>query len=476
MRRMPPGYISNFDSASGMLRATARYLQGRDFPGWGLGTPVKRILPLASHLPQWAREAIYAGGGLGEGIALAKTHKVSSDRIAEWVTGLYPARKYPGVMIGSSNGALVHLAAALGMPWLPQTMFVPVRQADVHPDDAISGLNSGLDAGRRLLEANPDIQLHHMHDPNQDRLMLHTMTYFRIKWIKLAQAYKDFLTDSLSPGDPIIIVDCTRKWPVTRLGDRHVFQFGALGGATEKDFHEGTPAVAEYLKKYDSHRRKWEPPAPTETYTEAEWGFAPPLRKEIEDFAARRGHPIITLRLEEPEHLSPFVADFYRDQLRKRGKPHNRLFIESFLMVEPYWTMRTGSVPYWMKFNMEPSREAVLRYLAQSDSYEDIYLTLFQHGVECVGLPAIDDWREVIGKAGRRGTFLGFDPDLYPRDFGALARYQDSVQEIPSRYPLPGPVRLADLQKFIARDPDRYDLSWEGLPEAAQHPEQQAEA
>ncbi|MFC7704629.1 hypothetical protein ACFQXB_10535 [Plastorhodobacter daqingensis] len=466
MRPFPPSYISNFDSASGFLRATALALKGKDFPGWGLGRPVKKILPLASHLPESIRELIYAGGGLGEGIAPSQTGKVSAERIAAWVTGLYPRRPYPGVMIGSSNGALTHLATALGMPWLPQTMFVPVRQTNVHPDDAIPGLDSHREAGEALLAANPELQLHHMHDPNQDRLMLHTMTYFRVKWRRLAEAYKQFLRDTLSPGDPIILIDCQRKWPVTRVSDRYFFQFGALGGASEKDFFEGSPAVAEYLEKYGSHRRKWEPPAPDHTAPEAEWGFEPALRADLEAFAREQGHPIITVSFEEPEDLSPLVAEFHRSLYHARGMAANRLFVESFLMVEPHWTLRTGSVPYWMKFNMQPSLEALERYLNGAERYEDIHLTLFQHGVDCVGLPPIDDWRRLIAThASRRGAFLGFDPDLYPRDFGALAGYQDAVQQdIKARYPLPGPVTLGQFGSFIASRGDAFAPRWDGLP------------
>lgn len=465
MRPMPPSYISNFDSASGFLRATALAIKGKDFPGWGLGAPVKKILPLASHLPEPVRELIYAGGGLGEGIAPSKTGSVSADRIAEWVTGLYPSRPSPGVMIGSSNGALTHLATALGMPWLPQTMFVPVRQSDVHPDDAISGLESHREAGEALLAANPELQLHHMHDPNQDRLMLHTMTYFRIKWRRLADAYKQFIRDTLSPGDPIILIDCQRKWPVTRVSDRYFYQFGALGGASEKDFFEGTPAVAEYLEKYGSHRRQWEPPAPDHQAPEAEWGFEPALREDIESFAAEQGYRIITVTFQEPEDLSPLVAEFHRSLYQARGMSAKRLFVESFLMVEPHWTLRTESVPYWMKFNMQPSLEALERYLSSTDPYDEIHLTLFQHGVDCVGLPPIDDWNRLITHhARKKGAFLGFDPDLYPRDFGALAGYQDAIQEdITARYPLPGPVSLDQFSRFVAERGEEFVPNWQGL-------------
>jgi len=78
--------------------------------------------------------------------------------------------------VGSSNGAVVHLAAALGAPWLPQTLLLPVRHGGVHPDDPAGDLATAVEPARVLLAANPELVLHHMHDANQDRLMIRHMT------------------------------------------------------------------------------------------------------------------------------------------------------------------------------------------------------------------------------------------------------------------------------------------------------------
>src|SRR5207245_1384697 len=71
-----------------------------------------------------------------------------------------------------------------------------------------------------------------------------------------------FIRRWLAPGGTLFLVECGLKWPTTGLGDRHVFQFGALGGAEPQEYHEGGERVAEYLARYRSHRRRWEPPAP----------------------------------------------------------------------------------------------------------------------------------------------------------------------------------------------------------------------
>jgi hypothetical protein len=180
------------------------------------------------------------------------------------MTGQYPRGRFPAVAIGSSSGALVHLCAAFGIPLLPTTFLIPVRQRGVDPDDPRAGMQAGLAGAARLLGANADLELHHMHDPNQDRLSLRRMTYFRVKRRTLGQAFTRFLAERLEPGGTIVVSDCRLRWPVTRIGDRHVFQFGAVGGMEPDEFHSGSRRVAEYLARYGSARRRWDPPEPDE--------------------------------------------------------------------------------------------------------------------------------------------------------------------------------------------------------------------
>jgi len=57
------------------------------------------------------------------------------------MTDLYPRRTYPAAVVGSSNGAAVHLWGALGIPWLPQTFLVPVARSGVHPDEPFDAMH-----------------------------------------------------------------------------------------------------------------------------------------------------------------------------------------------------------------------------------------------------------------------------------------------------------------------------------------------
>ena len=198
-----------------MLRMLANYLQGRDFALLGESRwrsaglrPLARIINSMSHP---VKEQIYIWSGRYEAIAASKLDRAITSRVAEWAASLYPQRKYPAVAVGSSNGALTHLWAALGIPWLPQTFLIPVARSGPHPDEPQQDVKWAEKWIPAFLESNPDVQLHHMHDPNQDRLMIQRMTYFRVKRLWLGQAYESFIRQYLEPGGTIFIVDCNLK-------------------------------------------------------------------------------------------------------------------------------------------------------------------------------------------------------------------------------------------------------------------------
>lgn len=291
--------------------------------------------------------------------------------------------------------------------------------------------------------------------------MIRQMTYFRVKRRRLGAGYERFLAERLPAGGTIIVNECQRTWGVTRVSDRHVFQHGAVGGATEEEFHKGSDRVTRHLEKERSPYRRWEGPEPDDRMPEAEWGFEPVLLDDIMRIAKERRYRVIRMRHPEPHALSPFVADLYRWWYRRRRIPANRLLIESFIVLEPWWALRTGSVPFWMEFNMEPSLRAVHEYLDGVEPYEEIHMMMFNHGVPAVGLPTSGEWETVLRRARRRGGWVGADPSEFPMDYAQFSRYHTDVQRIPARHPLPGPLGLGELQDFVQGQGDRYRLSFE---------------
>jgi len=455
----PDRTVASFDSATGMLRALANSLQGRDTPLLGqlpgrYEALMSGALGIVNALPPRLAQKAYAVGGWMEAIRPGDAGRVDADALAEWVVDHYPRRRYPVIFVGSSNGALTHLAAAMGAAWLPQTLLIPVRQKHAHPDDPAADLRTLRSAGEELLAANPGLHLHHMHDASQDRLMIAGMSYFRVKWGRLPPAYRRFIAGHLAPGGVVVAVDCGLHWPTTTVTDRYAFQHGAVGGATVEEFRFGGPRVAAYLARYGSPVRAWNAPEPDGTSPEAEWGFAAELLGDLRGLGARTAR----LGFDRPEALSPVVADLFRDRYAALGMRTDRLLVSSFLLLDPHLAQRTASVPYWSVFNTEPDLRAAHAYLDGAAPYAEIRALLFSHGVESIGLAPAAGWRRLAERATRYGALVGVDERAYPRDFASVARAHRDLARVRPVYPAPGPIPYEEAAAALAGDPR---VSWD---------------
>ena len=140
------------------------------------------------------------------------------------------------------------------------TAFLPALRLSLvlQPDAIAEDLDWGRKPVQALLDANPVLQVHQMHDPVQDRLMVERMAYFRIKRLQLGRKFEDFLGSGLIKGATIIVLECTLRWPATRVADRHIFQAGGYGGATLKEYFEGGGRVERFLERRHRLRsRSW---------------------------------------------------------------------------------------------------------------------------------------------------------------------------------------------------------------------------
>ena len=144
--------IADFDSASAMVRATGRFLRGKDFPQLGMLPstlmPLMELVAAALNaLPKRGRELFYIYSSGSEAIQPERLDTLHAEDISRWVVDQYPRRTYPAAMIGSSNGAAVHLCAALGIPWLPQTVLIPVKHPGIPADEPKRDMEWGREPG-----------------------------------------------------------------------------------------------------------------------------------------------------------------------------------------------------------------------------------------------------------------------------------------------------------------------------------------
>jgi len=455
-----PFYITKFDSSWGMLQALSRFLKGKDFPGVGVLPTARPLEGLVDLLRGRAVTTAYTWGGSMETVPPEKLGDIRADKLSARMVSQYPRRKYQAAMLGSSNGAAVHLCAALGIPWLPQTFLIAIRRPGLHPDEIIEDMEWGKAVAEPLLQSNPELKLHQMHDPCQDRLMIRRMAYFRMKQLRLGESYERFLKENLEPGATIFVLECMMPWLTTRISSRHIFQVGGYGGISPDEYINGSERVSEFLKREGSSSKRWNVPEPDAHRPEAEWGFDPALLEDVHRFAEESNYQVKRITIMEPEQLSPLVADLYRWWYEKRGIDPNRLIVETFNVIEPWWALRTGSVPFWIVFNTEPSAASIEDYLDRTPLFDYIHLMVLSHGIRGPGVTPIDKWRSILHRAHKTGSFIGLKETKYPEDIAMFIRYNREVKKLPTRYPMPAPMKLDRFNVFLKEARDRYQVQW----------------
>ncbi|MFI2371180.1 hypothetical protein [Streptomyces sp. NPDC018833] len=462
MRRLEAArYLTDFDSSVNMVRAVASFLRGEDHRGLSVGPGSPRLAALLSAPPRPVRRRMFELMGFSQGIPLDRVRHVTSEDLDTWVVRQYGQGPYPAVVIGAPSGGAVHLAAALRAPFLPQTLLVAVRDVATYPDDPVGAMEAVAPSARMVAARNPDLAVHHMHDPAQDRPMLQKMAYLRLKKQRLGRVYERFLEQCLAPGATVIQLECTRDWRSRKVGERTFLQFGCLGGVTEEEYHSSGERISRYLRAEGSPYDHWEPPEPDARRPEAEWGFDPALAPDIRRTADVNGYVLRRLVVHEPQDLSPFVADLHRWWYRRRGLTGDRLLVESYVQWDPLWTLRLGAVPFWMRFNMQPSYDALKTYLDASEPYGAIHLNLFSQGLRSPGVVPLERFADLVtSRATRTGQIIGVDERAYPSDTGSSLRYQPAFESLPPRHPLPPPLTVEAVDTFLGQATRSYEVEW----------------
>jgi hypothetical protein len=246
------------------------------------------------------------------------------------------------------------------------------------------------------------------------------------------------------------VANCQNAWPATRLSDRHYFQVGGYGGITIDEYQHGGPRVKEFLQRSGSKREHFVLPEITGEHLEAEWGFDESMLESINGLAAERGFKVKQLYFTHPQDPVRPIADFYRDWYTSIGRPTDKLLIESFMLLEPYWCLRTGSIPYWAVFTGQPSYDDIAEYLSQYE-LDYVYMTLFSNIVRSIGVPDGREWQELAQRAQIDHALLGVDREKFPFDLLSAFTFFDDVREnIPFRYSKPAPVPLERFERFLA--------------------------
>jgi hypothetical protein len=400
---MSDKYIPEFDSSSSMLFSLGKYLFQDPGPVGLLPKLPIKLADAINKLPKNLLMSLFTAGGAKESIGFNKLKKLDDKIISNWIVSAYPEKKYPAVMIGSPNGALIHVCAMLDIPWIPQTILLALTRK-MHPDELLKDMEWGWSAVSIMRKTLPYFRFHQMHDPIQDRRMV-TSGY---------------------------------------------------------EYLNGSNRITRFLKKQGSKLRHWEVPKEYEDVPEAEWGFADELSKSVQAYAERRGHRLLFIRYRHPEDVSTFCADLTGWWYEKNGIRPRRLLIECFALLSPWWTARTGSIPFWIAFNTQRSMESFKRYIEkQNRNYAQIFAMIMPNAVEGIGLVPVAQWLKVMKKYAVKSGLIGTDEKVYPYDIGTFIKYYKDLQiKIKERHYMPRTLGVNDFFTFIKKNKRRPKLSF----------------
>lgn len=439
-RVVPPGSIGRI-----LVAAAARALRGADCADLGHTTALSRF----SGSPEPIRRAAVARATGRVALTPAEAGEVDVERVARWIVDQYPRRRYPGAVLGSPHGAAVHLAVALGVPWLPAAFEMTVHWTQGAVDRPRAALDHGAALTARLLHGNDDVHVRQVHCPASRGVLAGTTVSLAVRWQSLPRAYGQFLADRLDPGAPVLLLRDARSWPVLDEGNGHSFQVGCpASGLDPADFHPDSHALRQVLRSACGDGAHWDPPKASCPQSYAENGVEPGFELSAREWTGRRGHPLHRVLFPQPEALSAAIADLYRRWLRNAGKSGDRLVVECGRLLDPWQVVRAGLVPYWCENATRRSVAGAEWWLAGSDSFSSVDVLPEPPGMHSPALAGLPQWRAVAAFGRRRRALDRTAARGYPIAVVPTRRATEVLRAQP--YDLPVPPRLAVADALTA--------------------------
>ncbi len=376
-----------------LLDAAVRALRQQDCGS------LDRVPVLGRHagLSGLVRRGALIGDAWADAVPADFADLVDADAVAAWIAGRYPAEAYPGVILGSPHGGAVHLAAALGVPWLPTGFTLNVHWAEGSAGDWEGALEAGAHFAEQLLAVNPDVAVRQVHDPVRRGVLAGSTITLHVRWRRLPPAYRELL-GRLAPGASALILRDTRTWPVLGLGAGYSFQVGSpLSGWHPRDYTTSNPSFATLLRGLDDD--PWTPLDPQTPRRFTELAGDVQMEAEIRDLVPG-AHRVL---YPSPGALSACVADVHREWLRRSGRDGDRCVVEAERLLDPWLVLTAGLVPYWCESASVGAVDGAESWLAGSERFAEVDVLPQPPGTVCDAHAPAAQWRAPSWFAGTTG-------------------------------------------------------------------------
>lgn len=365
-------------------------------------------------------------GGVGL-VEPARLGQVDAEAVARWIVSRYddvPAARdraardrdrgrFRGVVIGSPHASAVHLALALGVPWLPASFDVAVQDdrpdAGAPDDDGPARVvTSGQRLAGVLAEANPAVAVRQLHDPVRRPGPVDAPVTLRVNWLRVPSAYRRFVAERVTPDAPVVLVRDVSRWLVVRTGDRCGFQFGVRsGGLDALDYYRGGESFRLALRATGNPvPEALDLGAALDGYVEdeGEYGVEPGFVDDLRWRCIADDRRLRQVLYRRPSVFSVAVADLYRRWLRAAGRTGNRLVVECGRLFDPWQVLRAGLVPYWVAHPHLGEVTALEWWLAGSEVFSSVDVLVDPPGRSLPSTAYLAHWASAAAFAGRRGV------------------------------------------------------------------------
>lgn len=437
-----PEHVVTPDSlARVLLAAASRALRREDCADLGRQPTLSRF----RRTPQPVRRLAVARAGSRAAMSVPRAGEIDAERVARWMVDHYRARWYPGMVIGSPHGAAVHLATALGVPWLPSAFEVTVQWPKGGVDNPVGALAHGAQVAARIVAGNPGVGIRQVHDPAVRGVLAGSTVSLVVRWRGLPGPYRRFLGSHLAPGAPVLLLRDARTWPALDSGPGHTFQVGSpASGLVPADFLPASKVLGQLLRGLGGDPARWELPGAASPSGYAEHGVEPGFETSLRDWVQGRGGPLHRILAPRPEALSAAVADAYRGWLRSAGKSGNRCVVECGRLLDPWQVVRAGLVPYWCENASRRSVAGAEWWLAGSSPFTSVDVLPESPGMRSPVLAGLPQWLAVASFGSRRRAVDRVAARGYPLTPMPTRRATEVLRGQPYDLPTPPPLRVVD--------------------------------
>jgi hypothetical protein len=466
----PAAYVSASDSSATMMRAVAAALRDEwmipeQWPGY-----LVALTGPANRLPAAWRSRLVGYFMRDIGVPPALAVEVTATGLAKWAVRLYedvavdaapsaagqaPADpRYNTIVLGAPSGGVAHLAALLRAPFLSQHFVTRYRYRGA-ADDVSTYHAFGAQLAEAILEHNADLAVVNHYDPLHDRFLVSNVNYIRMKLLDLPTPYTAFIRQHLRPGGTLLYADCHYSWGQYRIGKRHFFQVGGLGGVADADFVRDAEQTAHYLAQHGAPagQHNWALPYPWLVEPESEWGSLPPFRQAVEDFARQNGYHFRAVRGEHPEDFSQLAFYAAYQAALNAGREPAGVLVDCFTQTSPTAALKAGLLPLWLPFNCSDSLGFLARMAPNFPAKKPVLLAPAPGFSPAWDAVSAAHWQAAANADGgsRPTVWLGVDPTAHPVDIAGIFRFVPALQAWCAAHPTVEhpPFAVADLEALV---------------------------